>query len=201
MSRPSLSLDEAQLRGMSKGNMERVSRANPKPSIRAGRPKFPVDDLPDDARPVWKMLTKNLAQRRTLTPGDGHQMTLYCRTFLQWRQACKDVEENGVMVAEERFSREGNPYTVRVVNPCVKVAQTLYSELKDALKEMGLTGLARDKVSQVKKEDMKPAAVPGTVAFYATQTEADIEPEVEIDTTSIEEETNGNDQPSVESRS
>ena len=202
MSKPSLSLDDAQLRGMTKGNLERASRANPKPSLRAGRPKFPADDLPEDARPVWKTLTKNLAQRRTLTPGDGHQMTLYCRTFLQWKLACKDVETNGVMVAEERYSREGNPYTVRVQNPCVKIAQSLYAELKDALKEMGLTGLARDKVSQVKKEDQKPADVPGTVGFYARQAADFGEPEVEVDDAEIEEEANGNtDEPIVEPRS
>jgi len=176
MSRPALSVDEMTLRGQ-RGDVTRVSRAEHKggAGVRGGRPKFP-DRLPEAARPLWNDVVKQLARRRTLTPGDGPQLELFVRTHLQWESACKDVEERGVMIDETRFSRAGNEYQVRIVNPCVKIAADLYSELKDSLKEMGLTGLAREKVPQVKKADRHPASEPGTVAFFRANAPADEQP-------------------------
>jgi len=81
MSRPALSVAEASLRGMPACDQNRVSRAKAKPSPRGGRPKFPVGYLPESARPLWKEIVKQLAKRRTLTPGDGPHICLYVRTL------------------------------------------------------------------------------------------------------------------------
>jgi P27 family predicted phage terminase small subunit len=115
--------------------------------------------------PVWKHIIKQLSRRRTLTPGDGPALTIYCRTFLHWKAAAHEVETNGVMVVETRQSKQGELYDIRVINPAVKVAADLAANLKDSLKEFGLTGISRDKVSEVKPRESKTPE-PGTVDYF-----------------------------------
>jgi P27 family predicted phage terminase small subunit len=198
MSKPALSLDDAEFR-MRPSDVNRPSRANPRGQVgRAGRPKFP-DYLPEECRALWKELVKQLARRRTLTPGDGPALGLLVRTHLQWQKACEDVEKRGVMVNETRHSRGGFEYTVLVVNPCVKIAANLYSELKDSLKEMGLTGLARDKVAEVQPKDKEAAEIPGTVGYSLAHPELAQVPATEIPNPEIVEEvSNDESQPDAE---
>jgi P27 family predicted phage terminase small subunit len=201
MSKPALSLEDADLR-MRPSDVNRPSRANPRGQIgRAGRPKFPAY-LPEECRSLWKEIVKQLARRRTLTPGDGPAIGLLVRTHLQWQKACLDVETRGVMVQEVRHSRAGIEYTVTIVNPCVKIAANLYAELKDSLKEMGLTGLARDKVAEVQPKDKEAAEIPGTVGYYQAHPELaaapalDDIPQPEIELT--EEVSDGSHEPDSE---
>jgi P27 family predicted phage terminase small subunit len=124
---------------------------------------------------------------------------LLVRTHLQWQKACEDVEKRGVMVNETRHSRGGFEYTVLVVNPCVKIAANLYSELKDSLKEMGLTGLARDKVAEVQPKDKEAAEIPGTVGYSLAHPELAQGPATEIPNPEIVEEvSNDESQPDAE---
>lgn len=146
---------------------------------RAGKPKFP-EWLPEACRPLWNDILKQLSRRRTLTPGDGIHVGLYCRTHLQWQGACAEVEKHGVMATTTRFSREGNPYDVREENPAVKIAAKLYGELKDALREMGLTGLTRDKVPSLPPREKEAAEIPGTVGYYRKHGPPQDSPELDL---------------------
>jgi P27 family predicted phage terminase small subunit len=167
--RPALDFATAQLHGTT---VDRPSRAKEKPEHRGGRPKYPLADLPPEAKPVWDAIVKQLRRRRTLTPGDGPALTLYCRTFLQWRLACADVEKNGVRVSEERYSREGNPYTVSAPNPFLKISAGLADTLQQYLRDFGLTTKDRTKVEPVSKKDTAPSEAEGTVAYYQKNAEA-----------------------------
>ena len=164
MPRPPLSIDAMELHGQG-SNANRVSRVQARPSYSPGRPKFPADDLPAEAEPVWKSLIKSLARRRTLTQGDGHLLTLYCGTYVQWTAAVEEVTARGVMVEQTRYSKSGEPYTVRIQNPCVKMAAQLADRLQEYLRDLGLTVKDREKITPLPKSATAPAAVPGTVAY------------------------------------
>jgi P27 family predicted phage terminase small subunit len=198
MSKPALSLEDAEFR-MRGRDVHRPSRANPRGQVgRAGRPKFPAY-LPEECRALWKEITKQLARRRTLTSGDGPALGLLVRTHLQWQKACDDVEKRGVMVTGTRHATGGIEYTVLVVNPCVKIAAGLYGELKDSLKEMGLTGMARDKVSEVQPKDKEAAEIPGTVGYSLAHPELVQGPDVEIPNPEfVEEASDDESQPNAE---
>jgi P27 family predicted phage terminase small subunit len=200
MPRPTISLDEMNLHGQG-ANANRVSRAQARPSYAAGRPKFPKADLPDEAESVWKEVVKNLARRRTLTSGDGHLITLYCGTYLQWVSAIKEVAVSGVMIEQTRVSKSGEPYTVRIQNPCVRMAASLADRLQEYLRDLGLTVKDREKITPLPKSATAPQEVPGTVA-YAKKHANDSEqaPDLSVDEIVFEdepvkEEANGNDEP------
>jgi len=93
------------------------------------------------------------------------------------------------MIDEPRFSKDGlTQINVRVVNPACKLAKDLYSELKDSLHAMGLTGTSKDKVSEVVKHT-KVGPEPGTLDFARKLKAEESAPEVlEIEQELFEEE-------------
>lgn len=164
MARPRLSFKEAQLHGMRPSDIQR-SRSKETPAYVGGKPKFPAEDLPAEAAPVWKAIVKDLGARGTLTKGDRHLLTLYCGTFLQWRAAIAAVAKAEVIVKQTRFTHAGTSYEVLEEHPGVKLAAQLADRLQEYLRDMGLTGKDRIKVEPVAAKERTPDAQPGTYGY------------------------------------
>jgi P27 family predicted phage terminase small subunit len=185
MSRPIVSAEEAKLRGMPKANLERPSRAKSAEleALPGGRPKMPTG-LREEQQSLWKQIVKQLRRRRTVTPGDAQIITLYVRTHSQWMRACDYVDERGPIVQEKRYSAgSGAEYFVDVPNPALKLAASLAGQLESFLKEMGLTGITREKVRPVKSSHDKEPPIVGTAAWFREQpdlVEPTALPEIEI---------------------
>jgi P27 family predicted phage terminase small subunit len=149
VSRPPIDEETARLT-MLPSKAERLSRAAIKPEFAGGRPKMP-DGLPEDSQRLWKQIVKQLSRRRTVTPGDAQVITLYVRTHSHWMRACDYVDAHGIMVTEQRSTAGGTLYSIDILNPALSIAASLNARLESLLKEMGLTGAAREKVKPATK--------------------------------------------------
>jgi P27 family predicted phage terminase small subunit len=185
MGRPAKSLEELQLHGAPKSH----ACARPKRSKRrrswAGL-RSPQAHLPEECRPLFKAIVKQLKRRRTATAGDSEAIALYCRTHLQFQQASREVETLGLIVEETRVSKAGIPYTIKALNPAQKIAASLADRLQEMLRDMGLTGRDRAKVGEAKQLPKESEALPGTVGFYLQNKTAPLPaelPEIEIENT------------------
>lgn len=165
MARPAIDADSAALH-MRKCDRNRVSRAKVGAPLEmpGGKPKMP-GDLNDEQRHLWKAIVKQLRARRTVTKGDAQVIELYVRTHSQWVAACKYVDAHGPIVKVTKYSQGGNEYTIDEPNPALKLAATLASQLESLLREMGLTGVTREKVKPVRGAE-KEVAQPGTVGWF-----------------------------------
>lgn len=189
MSRPALDTDSAALH-MRRRDINRPSRANDggTSAVPGGKPKMPGDLTPEQEK-QFKQLVKLLRRRRTVTPGDAPIIELYVRTHSHWVAACKFVDERGPMIQETRYSQAGTPYTLDIPNPALKLAASLASQLESLLKEMGLTGISREKVRVVKSAGKVPPE-PGTVGWFKEQTAQSLAllPDIEIEEEVVAEE-------------
>ncbi len=116
-----------------------------------GRPKMPKD-LPTAGVDEWKRLCKQLALRGTLTKTDASAMEIYVRIFARWKAACLECDSGGAMINEITLDKSGAAHTVRVVNPCYKLAAQLEHLLARYLASFSATPATR--------ENTRPAAAP-----------------------------------------
>lgn len=148
-----------------------------------GRPKMPKD-LPDAAKAEWKRLCKWLSARGTLTKTDASNMEIYCRIFARWKTACLECDESGPMIETTAIDKGGNSYTIRVVNPCYKLAAQLEHLLARYLASFSATPATREKTRPAAPPPPpKNAIVPGSMEDLERQV-AELEtapPEVEIE--------------------
>jgi P27 family predicted phage terminase small subunit len=94
-----------------------------------------------------------LRKRRTLTRGDGPALEMLSEAYARWRACLKDIEENGIMIQEDRISKSGEPYTVRVQNPAAKLATSLENSMRAMLKEFAATPASRERVRPAKEKE------------------------------------------------
>ena len=126
----------------------------------AGRPKMPKD-LSPVAQAEWKRLFKELGKRGTMTRVDSSAAEVYVRLFADWRAFEEDLEENGRMVDETIFDKDGNAHERRVVNPAAKFAIQLGNAVRQYQKEFSATPASREKAkpaapSEPRKKEKTP---------------------------------------------
>ena len=126
--------------------------------IPAGRPKFPKGLTPE-AKGIFKLLCKQLAERRALTAGDMQILHLYAEQWLRWANARAKVVELGEVVTDTRLDSNGTAHEVLRKNPWLTVVETCETKMHAILRDLGLTPNARAKVKQV-GDKPKPAATP-----------------------------------------
>jgi P27 family predicted phage terminase small subunit len=148
----------------------RATRARPpeESPVIEGRPKFPPEfreqGMELEAR-FWKDATKLLKSKGTLARTDGPSLRLYAILSARDLRAIQDINARGQVYDEARFSKNGDPYTVRVVNPSVAIARDAERQLAALTKQLGLAPDARAKVQKVKQDPKKTEPKPGTAAF------------------------------------
>ena len=125
--------------------------------IAPGRPKFPKS-LSMEARAVFKLLVRQLQERRACTAGDMQILHLYSELHLRWVKARAQVEALGEVVTDTRLDSNGGAHEVLRKNPWLTVAETAETKMHAILRDLGLTPNARAKVKQVgnKPKDVDP---------------------------------------------
>jgi P27 family predicted phage terminase small subunit len=122
--------------------------------IPAARPKFPRSLTPE-AKAIFKLLVRQLEERRACTAGDMQILHLYAETHTQWVKARAKVEELGEVVLDTRTDSNGTAHEVLRKNPWQGLVETCASRMQSILKDLGLTPNARAKVKQL-GEPAKP---------------------------------------------
>lgn len=146
----------------------RVTRAAPSNNFPAGRPKMPKD-LSEVAQEKWREMIRVLAQRGTLTKGDGPALEIFCEAFARWRSLLNELQEHGVMVDVTVLDSSGTAHTKRVQNPAAKLAAQLDNSLRAMLKEFSATPASRERAKRAAPQQPKAVAQPGTVAYELQQ--------------------------------
>jgi len=126
--------------------------------IAPGRPKFP-SDLTPAAKKIYKLLCRQLEERRACTAGDMQILHLYAEQWLRWVNARAKVVELGEVVTDTRLDSNGGAHEVLRKNPWLTVVETCETKMHAILRDLGLTPNARAKVKQV-GDKPKPAATP-----------------------------------------
>lgn len=119
------------------------------PAITFGRPRMPKTFTELEAE-CWKAASKILRSRGTLSRGDGELLEFYAVTKARWILARRDIESRGFEISETRHSKSGEPYSVSVPNPSLKIASDCEVKLLGFARALGLTTLDRTKVRRAK---------------------------------------------------
>lgn len=127
--------------------------------IEPGRPKFPKS-LTSEARSVFKLLCKQLSERRALTAGDMQILHLYAELNVRWVKARGKVADLGEVVTDTRLDSSGVAHEVLRKNPWLTVAETAETKMHAILRDLGLTPNARSKVKQVGEKEKPVEATP-----------------------------------------
>lgn len=157
MGRPQKTYEQHMLAGnpskLSKNTLAQRESSDPteKPSqVAAGRPKMPAH-LSAEAVESWKLVCKLLRAKGTLAKTDAATLEIYCEVKSSWILAKRDVQERGQVIEETRYSKSGDSYTVRVVNPSVPIQRDSERQLLQLTKALGLSPDAREKVRRTRK--------------------------------------------------
>jgi P27 family predicted phage terminase small subunit len=113
-----------------------VAGSLPKP------PKF----LSKDSRKMFKSLVRQLAERRTVTAGDGDLIAIYCSTKERWLQALEAIRTQGVVCEYERLDADGHSHTVEKPNLNLKIAEVSERSMVAILTRLGMTPKDRESV-------------------------------------------------------
>jgi P27 family predicted phage terminase small subunit len=133
--------------------------------IAPGRPKFPKGLTPE-AKGIFKLLCRQLAERRALTAGDMQILHVFAEVHVRWANARAQVAELGEVVTDTRLDNHGTAHEVLRKNPWLTVAETCETKMHAILRDLGLTPNARSKVKQV-GEETKPEAVSFEDQYFA----------------------------------
>jgi P27 family predicted phage terminase small subunit len=133
--------------------------------IAPGRPKFPANLTPA-AKKVYKLLVRQLEERRACTAGDMQILHLYAEQWLRWVTARAKVVELGEVVLDTRTDNHGVAHEVLRKNPWLTVVETCETKMHAILRDLGLTPNARSKVKQT-GEPAKPEAVSFEDQYFA----------------------------------
>jgi len=154
MARPQISDELHRLKGT------RPTRAQaPAPSIAAvasGRPTCPAH-LSPDARKAWRKAVKILADRGTLSAGDGQLLAMYAELVARWVAAKAEIAAKGLMVVVTVLSNRGEPIEKERVNPALKIAQESEKQLATLGDRLGLSPTFREKVRPAKPVPPPPS--------------------------------------------
>lgn len=119
--------------------------------IPAGRPKFPRG-ITQEAKGIFKLLVRQLEERRACTAGDMQVLHLYAELHVRWTRARAKVAELGEVVADKRMDSSGIAHEVLRQNPWLTLAQKSEAQMHAILRDLGLTPNARSKVKPLEKE-------------------------------------------------
>lgn len=143
-----ISIEEHKQRGT------RPTRAAVGAPSEAGRPRMPKH-LSESAQRVWRETVRLLRRRGTLTVDSAPTIQIYAECAATWEVAKADVESRGQILTEQRYSKSGDPYTIQVVNPSMKIKQDCERSMLALCKALGLSPDAREKVKKARtKADM-----------------------------------------------
>jgi P27 family predicted phage terminase small subunit len=165
MSRPRLDAHWHKLAGSEKDAKRDRSKKPEESAVTAGRPKMPAE-FKDDAhvleRGFWKAACSLLAAKGTLSKTDAPTLRLFADISARQVEANADIKAKGLVYDEQRFSKGGDPYTVRVTNPNVKIVTDCERQLLQLQKELGLSSASREKVRRAKPNLADVPPVPGS---------------------------------------
>jgi len=138
-------------------------RAETPPGLVAGRPKCPK--LTREARRIFKLLCRQLEDRRALTAGDGHLLALYATLWDRHERAQAKLLAEGEICIYTRMDSNGQAHQVEKPNLSLKIAQDTERQMVAILDRLGLSPLAGTKVKQTRLSDADAPAEPGTIAY------------------------------------
>jgi P27 family predicted phage terminase small subunit len=139
-------------------------------TLTAGRPKFPKS-LSGDAKRVFKQLCRQLAERRALTEGDGHLLSLYATIWDRRARAQERLLVEGEIRVYSRLDSNGVERQSEKPNLWLKVANDAERQLVSILDRLGLTPLAGSKIKQTAQSPERDQPKPGTAAYIVLQYE------------------------------
>jgi P27 family predicted phage terminase small subunit len=130
----------------------------------SGKPKMPPEFVGQPEEAFWKGACKLLARKGTLAATDGPTLRLFADLSARQVEAKAEIKRLGLIYEEQRFSKGGDPYTVRVVNPAVKIATDAERQLLQLQKSLGITAVDREKVTRARPKPGSEPPRPGTLA-------------------------------------
>jgi P27 family predicted phage terminase small subunit len=121
--------------------------------IRHDEPQAPIGDevpsaptwLSDAGRDLWNTLAPSMHASRLLTLWDAEAFAVYCEAVIRHREACKVVQEKGVMLG-------------RVKNPALQIVRDTAATIRSYSQEFGLTPSARASINLPPAADEDEAA-------------------------------------------
>lgn len=159
MPRPRLSDELHNLKGTRYVDRKKAPEES---QVIASRPRTPRH-LSADALTAWKEAVRLLRKKGTLASSDAATLEIYAEVKASWLAAKKDVQEKGQVYDEQRFSKSGTPYTVRVENPSVKIQAQAERQLLALTKALGLAPTEREKVKQARPKNKNAPPKPGSI--------------------------------------
>jgi len=138
--------------------------------IIAGKPTVPASVKSDPvALAEWRRISRLLAERGTLSKGDGPSLELYCATYSQWIAARAEIKEHGLFVDSIACDNAGNPHTSRKQNIACKVEKQCLTAMRQLLSSFGLTSLNREKVKRTQTPIKQQVFPVGSVGWRLEQ--------------------------------
>ena len=125
------------------------------PQPKAGIPKPPAWIEPgSEAMRVWDEFATELDSMRVLTLADRAALAALVSAYVDWREACVEVEREGLTYASVGA---GGGYLIRP-QPAVAIRSDSWKRYKSMLAEFGLTPSARTRVSANPHDKASPLA-------------------------------------------
>jgi P27 family predicted phage terminase small subunit len=124
-------------------------------SIPEGRPSCPRG-LSREARKVFRQLCRLLAERKTLTRGDGELLVLYAETWDRRRRAQTALLLEGEICTYTRLDSNGRAHDVVKTNLNLPIVERADKAMVGILDRLGLTPLGKDKVKAAGKGKQEP---------------------------------------------
>jgi P27 family predicted phage terminase small subunit len=131
-----------------------------------GRPKFP-SSLAPESRAIFKLLVRQLEERRACTAGDMQILHIYAETHTDWVNARAKTKEMGAVVSTIVTDGSGVAHDVLRKNPWQGIVETSASKMHAILRDLGLTPNARSKVAQLGEKPAPPKEVSFEESYFA----------------------------------
>lgn len=103
----------------------------------------------------WEHYYPMLIRLHVLTEADKNALCRMCDLLAQLEQASKCIQENGLTINQQIYSRNGDPVvrdgaevTILKPNPMFKIQIELDKQVKSLMLEFGLTPASRTKVTR-----------------------------------------------------
>ena len=119
----------------------RASNRRGEPQADGSRPRRP-QYLPQVAKKCWDEILPHLVRLGVLDSIDRNALARYCSCVARWRESEDKIEDEGQVITLTR----ANGLTAPIVNPWVKIAKDLASELRRLEQEFGMTPAARARI-------------------------------------------------------
>jgi P27 family predicted phage terminase small subunit len=137
----------------------------------AGRPSIPKSlKAGSEARRIYKLLCRQLLERRALTEADRYLLELAATIWARRSRAQEKLLAEGEVVIYTRLNSNGEAVEVEKPNLHLKVAQDSERQLVSILDRLGLSPLAGSKIKQTRAaSNEKAEPEEGTVNWIIAQ--------------------------------